>query len=473
MSATDLVGGGRVRALARRLVVTGTLELTSAAQVGGVGGGTADLSLLRDRASGAPLLTGTSLAGALRSHLADVRGGYRSPREHADVIELFGSDRGDDQGEQSPLIVFDGLGTPPATGPVSEIRDGVAIAPATGTAQPGALFDLELLAPGTEFPIRVDLLLSPDHVIGGRAARLAESLAAALDGLSDRDIRLGARRSRGLGSCRARGWRCETFDLTSAEGWRVWLDFEHELPPREGGTERAADALGVRRISDDRRRRTVIDLELQLASPLLVRAAGAGRDDADAVHLRSGGRPLRPGTGLAGALRNRALRIAELMRPGEGEAMVARLFGPRPAAGEETMLAQSRLWVDEQAIVDGSAERKTNRVRIDRFTGGTFGGALFDEQPHAGGSTRARLELREPERGETGLVLLVARDLIDGDLPLGGTVAVGRGVLGGSGSVRLPDGETIPLDASAEHERSRLEAAVRELTAGATRESPA
>ena len=42
--------------------------------------------------------------------------------------------------------------------------------------------------------------------------------------------------------------------------------------------------------------------------------------DADATHISSGDRAVLPGTSLAGVLRARALRIAQVVRNGKGDA---------------------------------------------------------------------------------------------------------------------------------------------------------
>ncbi len=75
-----------------------------------------------------------------------------------------------------------------------------------------------------------------------------------------------------------------------------------------------------------------------------------------------------------------------------------------------------------------------NRVSIDRFTGGTRDGALFNEQPLFGGAqslVTVDLQLENPQEYEIGLLLLLLKDLWTGDLPLGGEISVGRGRLRG------------------------------------------
>lgn len=109
--------------------------------------------------------------------------------------------------------------------------------------------------------------------------------------------------------------------------------------------------------------------------------------------------------------------------------------GRAPDGGITVELKNSHFRVD-------NPEQQTpapSRVRIDRFTQGVVPAALFDEEPWFGGETCIRLELRNPCEGETGLFLLLVKDLITGDLPVGGTASVGRGILAGRAKIRLPD----------------------------------
>jgi hypothetical protein len=103
----------------------------------------------------------------------------------------------------------------------------------------------------------------------------------------------------------------------------------------------------------------------------------------------------------------------------------------------------SRLRVGEASLAGSHPQRQT-RVAIDRFTGGVVDTALFDEETDVGGHVAARLELRNPEEGELGLVLLVLKDLLDGVIPVGGTSSVGRGVLRGSATVTWHEGGGTP-----------------------------
>ena len=458
--ASRLRDGGGIRSMAARWIVTGVMSLETAAHFGGEGDTSVDMAVLRDPKDGVLLLPGTSLAGALRGHLADVLGGYRSVEDEK-VAALFGAARSDDQGSQSPLVVFDSLGSLPE-GTVSEIRDGVAIDSATGTAEVHKKFDFEVLPAGTCFPVRVELVVGnakkvvedPKKVVEDlkKEARLVGLLVAALDGLTQGDIALGMRRSRGLGAVKAGRWKALRYDLTKPQGWLAWLTSDHQQPIGDHvqGHISAAEAIRTACPSlkieafDDKRRRLLVDLEMEPAGDLLVRSPATEPEAPDVIHLCTAGKPVLPGTGLAGALRAQALRIARLVREshGDGDCWVDRLFGPRLKRGnkdsEGGQAAASKLRLTESFLEDSDVRRQT-RIAIDRFTGGVVSGALFEEQVQVGGRLKIRLELRDPTDPEIGLLLLLLKDLLSGNIPVGGTVAVGRGVLRGTARVRLPD----------------------------------
>lgn len=441
------------RDIVRRLVITGDLELTTPAHLGsGEPAGVIDLTLLRDAVEGRPLLPGTSLAGALRGYLLSRAAGYGVSERRAAgdgdlataeatrrIAKLFGGQKGDDDGAQSPLIVDDAWA---AAGP-AEVRDGVKIDPERRTARDAAKYDLELLPAGTRFPLRLELLVGP-----GDADAQLPLLAQALRGLEEGAIRIGARRSRGYGACRVASWRVVSYDLTNTEGLLAWVSADHGwAPPSEDAVrEGAAEfALATQEPARDARHRLAITLRCAVDGALLIRseaALSAQGDQPDFVHLRNAaGQPILPGTSLAGAMRARALRIVETVRPGRGRAVVDALFGRdlHAARVEPTM---SRLLVGE-AVIDGGRTLVQSRVSIDRFTGGALDTALFSEAPQFGGDLRLQLELRQPADGEIGLLLLLLKDLWTGDLVIGGEGSVGRGRLRGDEAVltlHRPDG---------------------------------
>lgn len=445
-------GSGGIPSLVARYAITGVLVLDSTAHFGsGEIGETVDMLLLRDPIDGSVFLPGSSLAGALRSFLGDYLLGYgitESPENAREIGSLFGGARGDQNSDKSPLTVFD---CRLLVQPLIEVRDGVAISPETGTAEEGHKYDLEVLPRGTRFSLHLELDISAVEAEVG----LLSMLMVIMRGLEEGEIPLGSRRTRGFGRCHVENWHVKRFDLDSRSGWLDWLGTLPEVngpsladPPCDNFmTALQATAPEVKPcISDDRRQRMLVKLLLRFKDGLLVRSNGITPEAADVSHIVSAKEALLPGTSLAGVLRAQASRIAHVVRsrPGDADYWVNAVFGPRPRrkedetnTSEENRLRASQIRVSEGVITDGVSLR-VNRIKIDRFTGGVIDTGLFDEEPLYGGQTELHLELRrqkdegaEEFQAKMGLVLLAVKDLIAGELNVGGSGAVGRGVAEG------------------------------------------
>lgn len=436
------------RTLSARWVLTAALRLKTAAHFGGRGVSSLDMQILRCVRSGRPLLPGTSLGGALRAHLLDRLAGYWSEELQGDfgqptpeanlAAKLFGAVRGLDSNDhsQSQLIVFDALGTLPDDSAYTEVRDGVMIDASTGIAADKKKFDFEVLPPGTTFDVRFDLLV----LAGTDEIELLSLLCASLEGLGEGDIRIGLRRSRGLGAVLSENWTVRRYDLSSQQGWLDWIGGDHIIKPDLSSQLSIRSAIHsvilnnqLLRNYTDNRRRIIIDVEAFLLGDILIRSPNAKADGPDVMHLSSGGVPILSGTSLTGVLRSQALRIVRLvhgMTRTDAEIFVAQLFGPREERDRNPELQPrgSRFRVSEGEVTKGRNQRIT-RVAIDRFTQGVVPTALFDEQTHVRGTVQIRFELRNPRDGEIGLLLLILKDLLTGQLPVGGTSSVGRGVL--------------------------------------------
>jgi len=435
------------RSILERWVVTGTLVLESPAHFGnGDADPLTDMPLLMDEASETPLLPGTSIAGALRNYLRERALGF-GKKETGETLasKLFGSARQSDEGEQSPLIVFDAVSKKFG----AELRDGVAIDAETRTAADEKKFDLQLLAAGSEFPMRFELLVSKD----GPALR--QALATALTGLEQGEITLGARKRRGFGQVKVKHWQVWKYNLGDKNGLLAWLASERGWLPAasEQAGATLAEKLETTLSEQDIRASAHLEATFSIDGTLMIRS-GFGESDSgpDMVHLhaaRVGGKakPVIPGTSWAGILRHRALKIARTVSGDDQEASLAfvdGMFGPSVVERGEKNAKASRVSIREAEITDVDSLVVT-RVKIDRFTGGAFESALFSEQPAVGNSrTQVKLDLtlRNPQPEEIGLLLLLLKDLWTGDLPIGGESGVGRGRLKGiRATLKTPQGE--------------------------------
>lgn len=439
------------RPIRRRLIIRGTLVLQTPTHFGnGDSEAPTDMALLRDSVSNAALLTGSSIAGALRSYLrARERGEFaEEPRTYRAYAEtLFGGIKGEDEGSQSPLVVADAL----AERPLVDLRDGVKLELATRTPDSGAKYDLELLAAGTGFGLEFALAIE-QHTAPAEEQRLIQALLAALRALGAGEIGLGMKKRRGFGRCTVCDWQVWDFNLREPQQLHAWLafgrGFKNHPDPAPGTLDTLAATLSPGTAAvPDARRRARLTATFALCGPLLIRA---GQDEAtdgpDVRHLHARQpdgvvRPILSGTSLAGVIRHQAERIVNTLAPGAGEERINTLFGYTARGRGDPGLA-SRVIVHEHVVQHVVSNLVQSRVSIDRFTGGAYAGALFSEQPAfptAESRATVEVELLAPAddaddqmfHAELGLLLLVLKDLWRGDLAVGGESGIGRGRLAG------------------------------------------
>ena len=412
------------RKIRERILINGNLVLTTPALLGGGDAESlVDMPLLLDPLEGRTLLTGSSIAGALRNYLrkynreqAEILFGSESTEKTVNAdgqsqddeqVEASAGSKGEEQGSsQSLLFVDDALGDKPEV----ELRDGVAVDPRTGTAEEKAKYDLELLQAGSSFCITFELLLRQDL-----EKTLTEGLAVALQGLEKREIAIGGRKSRGFGRCKINQWEVVRYDMTKPEGLIAWLDRNRSGCLR--GTNIAA-LLGVKNIKGPMPDIFTLQALFQINGSLINRSPGhrelssggqKGISLPDAVHLHSQRNgvyvPVASGTSLAGALLSRSIRIANTLGK-DGYALANEIFGHRRLDKKDrTKPTASRLWVEE-TVIQNPLALVQSRIKIDRFTGGVYPGALFHEQPVFGkGDTllEVNLRLENPKDYEIGL----------------------------------------------------------------------
>ncbi|MDY7006112.1 MAG: RAMP superfamily CRISPR-associated protein [Cyanobacteriota bacterium] len=428
------------RQIIKRIIIRGKLILDTPTCLGsGDAEGPTDLMLMRDSITPHALLTGTSIAGALRNYLHDYENGY-GKEEKSDSLTtyLFGAKQKDENGDQSPLIINDSISSEM---PKVELRDGVKINSITGIAEDKAKYDLEFLVEGTEFPLAFELIVEKDKHQDEN--RLLSALTIILEGLKNGEIRIGMKKRRGFGRCYVSDWQIWQFDLKKSQDRIAWLKFDREYISNfqeykiSNLVKQEQKELNTKNFPDKRQTFTM-EVTFKLVGSLLIRSSQFS-DEAvpDVVHLKSSrnGKEenILSGTSLAGVLRHRAEKIVKTV--GNNQKIIKDIFGTEK---DNENPNSSRLLVEE-SVIKNVNELVQNRIAIDRFTGGAFHGALFDEQPIFAKEENGKeetcvtlnLELRQPKDAEIGLLLLLLKDLWASDLPVGSESSIGRGRLAG------------------------------------------
>ncbi|HSL84325.1 MAG TPA: RAMP superfamily CRISPR-associated protein [Thermoanaerobaculia bacterium] len=455
------------RPLAERVLVQGALVATTPISVGGVADPGVDLALAVN-GWGRHYVPGTSLAGPLR-HWAErnLEGTYR--QDHKGLLDqVFGfqGERGTTDGQASWLTVEDAEVLDPAGAPV-ELRDGVGIDRATGTAAQGIRFERQALARGTRLRLELELDVPPEGETDFDGADAVTLLRHLLEALERGEVRFGGAKTRGLGRVKLDGTpeiRRYAFGADSGDIFR-WLGGE---APGAGVQPRLPRGPSLLR----ERPKLRVDLSWHPLTPLLVKsgADGVGVDGLPLVGALNDSQvaAVLPGSSVKGALRSHAERIARTLTgsptPGASSGtrtsglfteqlvlpVVRELFGTAGASGwlsvpDVYQVHRPLTAEDHRAEELEDWGRHEDHVAIDRFTGGAAESLLFSVHtpPTDGWETIVlEVDLPDPEESRTAkeaflrqrrasvaLFLLTLRDLAAGRIPLGFGVNRGHGAI--------------------------------------------
>ena len=472
------------RNITSRLKVKGHLVAISPIHVGGIGGNAQTDMALALNGKGEYYIPGTSLAGALREWMGS---------ESQFVNSLWGyQDSKSDRGHASFVLVEDA--------PIhakAEIRDGVGIDRYYGTAAEHFKFDRAILPRGSRIPLEITIEQNPHKNWDWENCK-AEWVGL-LTALQNKEIRLGAAKTRGLGLVKLEDLKILDQNLSTQKGILDTL--------RGNGTGTTLGALSSQPITP-RHPKLHIEIQWQPTSPVMVKAEadGIAVDSLPLVSANGSGLTfVLPGSSIKGALRTQAERIMRTVlnqqvandkskqnfsNQLEQVELIKQLFGASAKTENKEQLGQiGALAVDDcyaklnisesqwQAIT--SADKELNlrnalnqvglnntqqafHVAIDRWTGGAADGFLYSTLEPMGVSwepIQLTLDLnpkRLPVKDQLliiALLFLMLRDLSTGKIPLGygvnrgmGAIAISNIKLTGSGLGALLPSLNFPLD---------------------------
>ncbi len=387
-------------------------------------------------ADGRPYIPATTLRGHLRDRC-----------DPALACQLFGhlSDNGNNAGK---VHLFDAyyLRQPEAVNSQpywdadrkTAIQHGIALKPITGTVDPHRLFRHEIIPVGTRFSLELEA-----HDLDHDALVLLLGLLSGLNGGPNARVGRGASRMQG----RLR-WSLERIDYLDHKALLAWLE------DAEGPLNKAYRPLRTEptTISPPQPPGHQIRIRLHPTGPLLINEPGfvtnparrrnqatSPQDEAnhgpDLEYSRTpDGRAKIPASSLRGLLRARARRILLTLATAQvpyplssqvGDHLLGRLFG---ATGR-----RSRIWTSDAIAGRPCDPIDQTFVAIDRFTGGGERHKLYQARAARCGPLTAdiRLDTRWQELAdwEKALLLLLARDALEGDLAVGWGKSRGYGAL--------------------------------------------
>lgn len=390
------------------------LELISPLNIGNGESIETDSDVLK-ASDGRCFIPGTSLAGALRNYLGDMK----------NEESIYGFSQGD-AGRMSSVFISDLYWNDEDV--KLSVRDNVKLMDDKSVDNK---FDMEIMEPGAIGRFRIETVERQ-----GDEFDFDQTITNALRALNSGEIRLGANKNRGLGRVRILEVKKRSFTNGQADEWRAFLandlkmdeeatDFEDWKVPNEKNSNKF---IHVR-------------VPLKLTGGISVRKYSAQPGKADYEHLSQIGKdgrkiPIIPGTSWNGAIRHDAGNILKELGMKEEAVREAmnKWFGT-VKEGDAEGTNQSAIVISEGRIVGGEDVPMT-RNKVDRFSAGTINGALYTELAHFEGDTFLEYMVPKEEsisyKALLGLMEIVVKDICSGYLAVGGLTAVGRGVFTGS-----------------------------------------
>lgn len=407
--------------LVGKLILNATITNTSPLLIASGKNDVVDFEVIRD-SSGKPYIPAAGFAGMLRSSFDELD--KKQALVYENLNYFWGSDEKNDESQSH--IIIDDLKIDGGYRIVE--RDGVAINHQTNLGIDGSKFDYELIEPGAKFHLNAEITLRK----GFEKNTFLEFLFFIAQKGKDKQYQQGAFKSSGFGMVEWLNIRIYEFDFpTNGVAWFGYLQSHNEESLKNIYNHNKCSLVlkGKNNL--------IIEGTFALKNSLIIRSDGDQTNTdtkaPDKTHLKnSTGDALLTGKSIKGAIRHRAFKILNTIGNSKSDELVGNLFG---YVNEITNSAKpSRVKSHETTIKGVDAEQIQPRIKIDRYTNSTIEHALMQSQPvwHKNEAFTLKFEIEDCKDFEAGLMLLVLKDLMNEDLPVGGEKAIGRGVLTGS-----------------------------------------
>ncbi|MHA1439592.1 MAG: RAMP superfamily CRISPR-associated protein [Promethearchaeota archaeon] len=403
--------------LISKIIFEGILKNISPLIIGIGKGGLIDFEVIKDE-KGIFFIPGTSFKGALKHHIENKFDNLNQYQWNY----FYGS-----QEKQSRFIVKD---IKPINSIKINIRDGVAIDYKTGIAKQGYKYNYEIIEPGTEFNLKCEITINEEV----NKENFKTILKTIIEELENGEVLIGAMTTKGFGKIKLNEYKIYEFNFPKdGENWFRYLNNE-----RSKKNEIFLDKQF--KLTPKPYKDFELDAWFRIKSSLIIGSYPTNPNEPDKIHIKSNGIPVLPGTSIKGAIKERAVKIINTFNK-NGVEFLKRTFGWAEIEGKSKEKYKSKIIIGE-SIINDVDEVVQHRIKIDRFTGGTINGALFESKPlwHKNEKINIKIKIKNAEKWEIGLLLLILKDLWTEDLPIGGEKNIGRGILQGiEATIKLND----------------------------------
>lgn len=405
------------------------LQLESPLSIGSAESEYTDHDILRS-ADNVPFIPGTSISGPIRSFCDEYFGKNKS---------FFSMDM--NQMISSPFIISDGVFLD-----IDKIqttsRDGIAIKgyDENGifekTTKDTAKYDYEAIQKGSVFRLVIEYTLRenykrylsdrlPYESLEENLNEIENQIKVIAKGFDSHLISLGFKKNRGLGNVSVKRLSGEFFFDDTLKNYLSYKDSQLR-------------SINFNDIEFHDKKRLIIDCKVKLKTPLSIRSYSDNlQDDFDftQIYYENNGKKeaIIPGSSIMGAIRHQMEKIEKELNLSLD---LNDLFG----SVEVNDTHQSKIKSEEVSLGNGSFISST-RTSIDRFTGSALDSHLFTQRIYVNQDDEFMMSFKvdndEAIYPQVGLFLLALNDLKNGYCPLGGSTAIGYGILSSDESIKV------------------------------------
>lgn len=371
-----------------------------------------------------PYIPGTAMAGVLKEAFS---------RSTNLKIEPYFWGNLDHSDPYKSHIMFDNSLVSDSNGIELNILDGIEIVPETNQVNIKSKYDYEVLEPGAIFNFRTELSVHENFDFPSMIAYADHCLKW----LNGGELQVGSMTTAGLGKIQGQNVKMYVYDFVNEkeviDPYFKYLDDQKHSIPEYSQTIPNEIPLPKENVFIAK---GIFDIKSKL-----ITAQESTIEDADSIQLnRKGGEYYINGRAQKGGFKHRITKIHKTL--GGKASELVDLFGE---VDPKTKNATKARIYTEESIIKGAKVALQQRTKIDRFSGGTRDQALFNAMPvdeAAENCLSITVKIKEPRDRDIFLTLQVFKDLMTGDLALGGEKNIGRGVLIGK-SLEATKGEEI------------------------------
>ena len=406
-----------------KIILQGSIKTLSPLHIGSGSDERSDMDVLLDE-NDQPYIPATSFIGVLKRSM-ELKDSDK--QNFKSFINNFWGYIKDKDGRQSCFCCSD-LVCSDDESPEIVIRDGIKIDDKTGIVEDKGKYDCEIVERGAAFDLNMEFTFTDaDEQF---VKKMVSTIYAEL---TKNNIKIGAKTNNGLGQIQLaenENTAIRIFDFSQKKDVYDWLvnkGLNNRIIPKDQIIKELGEPFEIVSV-----KRLVIDACLKLKNSVIIRSYSNIPEMPDSTHIKSLDDWILTGSTIKGAIRARANRIVNTL--GKSEKIIKELFGHVDDKSRSEISIKGHVRVKETILPKYIAEQQT-RIKIDRFTGGTIGAALFDSMPlfvdFNDKALKIEITVEDCKDSWAGLLLLVLKDLWAGDLAVGGEKNIGRGVFEG------------------------------------------